>query len=499
MSELPECLEGGEVARLIPVGSAGQRERAACTVLLAALRVVQPFAREFFGRMEWRAGNWAQVYSYTEPVFKKQPEGLTCRPDGLLILNTTRRELRFIVEAKIGTARIDPNQLADQCRLARLNDVDALITVSNELSPDPAYLPYEAPREARNLRIYHWSWPRLVMLAELLLRDEDDFDEEQDYMLREIIRFWDHESSGINCTNHMCADWPNVVERIQVGTPLPQNDDAVLSVISCWHQALASVCINRTRRLKLPVTLRLSRDHWDQQTRLAEDTAEFVASNRLHAEFEFAAAELPVEVIADAGRRNIIFRLSVGAPLNRQRYGARLRWLLNQLPEETTMPITINLIWDRGLRSSALLGDLRDDLNAARIDNPSGPRSFEIVSILDLAARFGGPRTFVPCLEESLSDFFENVARHVRSWQPIRTVTDADAPQEEFDDTNGEGTTRESERQIVQQGQIGGRSFSIFNDGSIEIETASGIQRFRNFAQLQAAAAGRNGHSGPIT
>jgi hypothetical protein len=48
MSELPDFLEGGEIARLIPVGAVNQRERVACSVLLASLRVVQPFARSFF-------------------------------------------------------------------------------------------------------------------------------------------------------------------------------------------------------------------------------------------------------------------------------------------------------------------------------------------------------------------------------------------------------------------------------------------------------------------
>jgi hypothetical protein len=449
--------------------------------------------------MEWRLGNWAQVYGYTEPVFRNQPEELTCRPDGLIVLNTGRRERRLIVEAKIGSAKIDGNQLADQCRLARINGVEAIITVSNELSPEPAYLPYQVPREARNLTIYHWSWARLVMLAELLLREEGDFDEEQDYILREIIRFWDHESTGINCTSQMCSDWPAIVERIQAGAPLPPSDDAVLNVVSCWHQALASVCINRTRELKSLVAMLLSRDHRDQRTRLAEDVAEFVGSNRLRANFEFSEAEVPVEVVADASRRNIMFRLCVNAPLHRQRYGARLRWLLNQLPEETTIPLTINLLWERGLRSSASLRSLRDDLNAARLDNPSGPRSFEIVSVLDLAARFGGTRTFVPTLEESLSKFYEDVARRIRPWQPTPSTTELDSTEEDFEGSGPEEETAATpEKQVMERGQIEGRTFSIFNDGSIEIETATGIQRFENFAQLQAAAAAKNGRSGPI-
>jgi len=54
---LPEFLQQGELARLIPVGSASQRERAACSVLLAALRVVHPLARDLLSEIGKRVGN----------------------------------------------------------------------------------------------------------------------------------------------------------------------------------------------------------------------------------------------------------------------------------------------------------------------------------------------------------------------------------------------------------------------------------------------------------
>ena len=123
------------------------------------------------------------------------------------------------------------------------------------------------------------------MLAEMLL-NEEDFDKEQDYILREIIRYFD-ESAGVSCNTQMCAEWSTIVERIQEDAPLGAADAVVSSVVQCWHQRLASVCISQTRQLKFPVTLRLSNSHWDQRTRLADDIAEFVASNRLWASFEF--------------------------------------------------------------------------------------------------------------------------------------------------------------------------------------------------------------------
>jgi hypothetical protein len=491
MIELPDYLKGGDEARLIPVGASTQKERFACSVLLASLRVVQPFAREFFGHINWRVGSWAKIHGFTEPVFAHQPDGVNCRPDGLLILNTGRRERRAIVETKIGTAKIDTAQLLQYYRLARANGVDAIITVSNELTADPTHLPYELPREIKNIPTLHWSWSSLVMIAELLLQEEEDFDEEQDYILKEIIRYFDHESAGVSCNTAMCAEWADVIERIQEDLRISERDAEVLNVIRCWHQQLESVCISRTRQAKFLVRLSLDRRHWDQRSRLIDDAAELVASHTLSATFEFPRSAGPIELVADARRRNITCRLFIEAPLNRQTYRARVRWLLNQLPD--TSAARLDLIWERSQRSSAPLKSFREDVDAGRIDTPSAPRAFEIVFVTDLGSRFAGPRTFIPALEEALASFYEDIAQHIRPWQgrspaeeDVVTTTDA---------SSETGTDAAQARTIIKKGEISGREFAIFDDGSIEVETVNGIQRFSSFAELTAAAAAKNGHA----
>lgn len=484
MPRLPDFLEGGDVARLIPVGSASQRERAACSVLLAALRSVQPFAHAFFANMDWRLGRWARVHGYSEPLFRTQPEGLVCRPDGLIVLDTGRREYRFIVETKIGGARIDPEQLASECRLARLNEVDAIITVSNELNYAPHHLPYRTPAEARNTLIYHWSWSSLVALAELLLLQDDDFDVEQHYILKEIVRYFDHDSTGIGCPNHMCAEWADLIERVQTRTPLSARDSLVLDAVKSWQQQLACLSIRQTRRVRSHVTLKLARSHQaNQEAWLVDDVAGFVSSHALHAAFDYSTAYLPIRITADASRRNVTCHVALDAPLDRQRYGARVRWLLSQIPEDTTLPVTINLIWDRGQRSSAPLSALRNDLGAARLENGVSPRAFEVAVMADLGSRFSGPRTFMPAIENLLSEFYDQVASRVRPWQ---------APDREQTSVPGEpdepGTYPIiAEKAVVQSGAIDGRAYSIFDDGSIEIETAAGRKSFSSFAELRAA------------
>ena len=111
----------------------------------------------------------------------------------------------------------------------------------------------------------------------------------------------------------------------------------------------------------------------------------------------------------------------------------------------------------------------------------------------DLAAKFAGSKSFIPALEEALAVFHEEIARYIRPWQG-RVAVEEEADVESADDL-AEPAPAELKRNIAQTGQFNGRAFSIFDDGSIEIETGSGIQRFNNFAELTAAAAAKNGHA----
>src|SRR5262249_39315601 len=150
---------------------------------------------------------------------------------------------------------------------------------------------------------------------------------------------------------------------------------------------------------------------------LDDDVLEFVDHHQLWAAFDFAAHAGPIEVVADAVRRNITCSLRLAAPLDRQSYRSRIRWLLNQLPADLPIDPRVDVYLERNQRSSALLSEFQEDLDAARITSPSAPRQFDIVCVTDLATRFAGARTFVPALADALTVFYEGIAQHLRPWQ----------------------------------------------------------------------------------
>jgi hypothetical protein len=327
---IPEFLAQGEVARLIPVSAPSQRERAACSVLLAALRVVHPLARDLLREMGKRFGTWSSVQAYTEVVFQNQPDG-TCRPDGLIIFDTGRRQWKALVEAKIGQGRISPDQLSRYYRLARANEIDAIITISNELNPRAHHVPYDVPQEMiGNIELYHWSWPHLVLVAEMLLAEEEDFDEEQHFILEEVVRYLDNETAE-GGFQQMASGWPHLVQRIFSSGEISGNDPEVVSAIRSWHQAQSSICVWLGRELQRQVSLQLARGHRESQSmRLLEDAEEFVTTRQLRATFQSPAFARPFDLVADAVRRNVICKCSIDAPQDRR------RWQRRQLQSHTS-------------------------------------------------------------------------------------------------------------------------------------------------------------------
>lgn len=488
--DLPDLLARGEAPRLIPVAHGSQRERAAASVLLSSLCIVRPFAEAVFGTLNRSLGVRTDIQAFTEVVFRNQLAGVKCRPDGLIILSTSRSQWRVLVEAKIGRAKINLDQLSLYSKLAEKNEIDAIVTISNELTPLPHHLPYELPADFNgNIGIYHWSWAKLVTLATLLISDADDqFDREQHFILKEMLRFFTHESTDVRGFHQMNTEWPELLRRVHQGASPPKTHANVLKTVSAWHQEQSDICLILSRKLKVPIKLKLRRYlRQDQSARIDADAEEFANSKRLQAKFEIPNVAGSIEVIADALRRNVICQMRVEAPESKARYESRLNWLLRQLPEDLDTPVGIHITWKNGGRSFGWLTELRDNPEVASIDRQGAlPKCFEISVVTDLGRRFEGTKTFIEELEKAVPRFYDMIARHIRVWRPAPVAGPAEG-QETLADTVASLPEPQPERRIVRRGEVGAGRYAVFEDGSIEVETPSGVKRFGSIDELVAS------------
>jgi hypothetical protein len=146
----------------------------------------------------------------------------------------------------------------------------------------------------------------------------------------------------------------------------------------------------------------------------------------------------------------------------------------------------VHIAWDNGQRTSISLKRLKKDENEGRLDGAL-PIAFELSRSFDLAQRFGGPRVFVEDVDSAVWTFYDSIARHLRDWQarPSRRELNESETSQEAD--------QPPEKVVIREASVPGGKAKVFDDGSIEIQTASGTKWFRSFTELERSLRGKDG------
>ena len=344
--DLPEKLTSGEPARLFPVLAETSKEGRALSVLLASVANIDDLGRTLLSTVGQRVGVRARVRTFTEVVLENAPEGVSGRPDGMIIVETGRRSWSALIEAKVRRARLDSDQVQAYLRLARANGVDAVITISNDFTAVPHHHPIRVSRPPRGVDLFHWSWTSILTYAKVLLAAKEVEDREQLFLLDELVRFLDHPSTGVLRFDRMGGDWRSVVTSVVAGARLARTSDAVVDTVANWHQECRDLALKLTELVNANVVIRLPMAHrTDPRRRVVDDAATFCNTAALAVEFNVPAAASPIKVQADLRTRSIQVSMNLRAPGDRKSSRARTNWLLRQLAGSDAKDLHVRAIW----------------------------------------------------------------------------------------------------------------------------------------------------------
>ena len=421
--KLPEFLATGEPARLIPVVSEGSKEGRATSILLSTLSAVHEFSQSLFGAVGVRVGSRTNIEVYTEIVFKDKDATIKLRPDGLIIINKGKTQWKALVEAKIGNAELSPDQVKDYLALAKKHKIDAVITISNQYSALPTHHPIPLKRsDLKGVKLYHWSWMFIFTEAILLLKSMGVEDADQQFLLHEMTRYFDHPSVGVASFTSMNKEWKDVTQKVKSGSRLVKSSEEVENTVGSWHQEARDLCLIMSRKLAVPVSLGLSLKHKKNPAdRLKEDCDILVSTQTMVCEIEIPDAASSLTVVADLTRRTVDRSMRVEAPKDKQRATARLSWLLRQLKDINPQDIYIKTV-TRGKSNNpqALLEVVRE--NPMAILKNEGveiqPIAFEVMMVNDLAGKFSGRNTFIEAVEYTVTHFYEEAGQNLQVWVP---------------------------------------------------------------------------------
>ena len=437
MSALDDILRDAQRARLIPTVAESRKEERIVSILLATLSVVRPFAKQLLGQCGVRMGKTSDLRSYTEVEFVAPDGNSKDRPDGVLSLLTRKARWTAILEAKTDKTEIREGQVHRYAEIARKYGVNAVITLSNQLASLPSHVPYSVPKRLSNhVNFFHFSWISVLTQASLILRDKEEISFEQAFILEEMVRYFEHSSSGVKPFDQMNSEWRPLVLGVRNEKQFKPSSPEIENTVASWHQEERDVCLILSRRIGERVSIRLSRKHQaDPTLRLQDACDSLIASQELRCAFGIPNAASDLEVTANLQRRTISCSMKLDAPGDRKRASARINWLVRQLRDVDGDDVIVRAFWrGRGGSTQASLSEIKVDSKCLESGRPGAtPTSFEVVIIRDSTGRFSGRRTFIEDLENLIPEFYDQIGQNLRPWAPPPPSIDKRDPIQDTD------------------------------------------------------------------
>ena len=432
MPSVDDILNGAQRARLIPSVADSRKEQRLVSILLATLSEVRPLATQVLERLGQRVAKSSKIEAYTEVEFPSASGDTTDRPDGLLCVTTRKSRWTALLEAKIDKADIAADQVQRYTEIARRFNIDAVITLSNQLVPLPTHVPYPLPKRAGRVQLLHLSWISILTQAQLILKSHDEMHPTEMFVLDEMTRYFAHTASGIRRFEQMNAEWRQLVFGIRDRHAFTRSVPEIENTVASWHQEERDICLILSRLTGEQVQIRrLSRRHIDDPELRHRDACETLVNDKeLRSTLSVPNAASPLEVTVDLQRRTLTCAMTLNVPLDRQRASARINWLRGQLRGVDNPDIQVRASWPRrALPTQASLADVLADAKALESGvRGIAPTKFEILMIRDAGGRFPGRRTFIEDLEKLVPEFYDSVGQRLRPWTPPPPSIDKSDP-----------------------------------------------------------------------
>jgi len=246
-------------------------------------------------------------------------------------------------------------------------------------------------------------------------------DSEQAYILSELVRYFQHDSSGITHLTRMDKSWKPLCESIQQAAPISKNDATVSSAVSSWQQLLRYLAISLSVSISQPVSIALGRTKANSpDENLKSDICAVVDNQCLTADFDIPNAASKLTLTADLVRRTISLSMRIEAPKDKTRASSSVIFLTRQLKNITHENLSVRAYWPKRIPMTmttlqaaiddpmALVGDIKGEI----------PTYLEVICIIDLAGKFKGPKTFVEEMLLSFEGFYANAGSSLTKWVP---------------------------------------------------------------------------------
>ncbi len=418
-------------ARLIPtsgINGAQEQERRATSALLAVLSIVPDYSRALLSAVGAPAG---QVATYIEVPFALKDQRVF--PDGLIRIKRGSKQWTALVEVKTGKNVLESQQLENYLDVARAEEFDALITISNEIPAVQGQHPTDVDkRKLKKVAMHHWSWSYVLATAIVQKEHRGVSDPEQAWILGELIRYLEHDRSGALELDDMGPNWVAVREAVAAGT-LRTNDRIAEEVVARFDALLRYASLRLGQQLGTDVTPQFTRaETANPAARVSAQVASLVENGSLTGTIRIPHAAAPVHVSADLRAGRITCHADVAAP-QEGRSTTRINWLIRQLknarPEVRVESFAAR---SRSGGVAELLGEVREDSKLLVGDPSKELKSFRVALVLSSGTKRGrGRGAFIDSVLDTLDAFYGEALQHIKPWSATPPkLREVDKPEE---------------------------------------------------------------------
>jgi hypothetical protein len=403
-------------ARLIPtsgINGAEEQERRATSALLAVMTSVREFGRALTKPLGAPAG---KITAYIEVPFRLGDQRLY--PDGLIRVRRGSHTWTCLVEVKTGSNRLVSDQLENYLDIAREQGFDALLTISNELPAMTNHHPTKVDkRKLKRVAIHHLSWSKVLTDAVMQKEFRGVADEDQAWILGELIRYLEHPRSGALEFEDMSDAWVPTREALAAGT-LRTSDKGVSEVANRFDALLRFATLRLGRQLGAEVVPVLSRRELAEPSlRTQALVSQLVEHGTLSSAIRIPDAVGDLVVIADLRASRISCHVDIDAPAH-GRATTRVNWLVRQLkcaPENVR--VEAFAARTRGAGAAELLKSVREEPGLLAPDPSKELRAFRVALSSSMGLKRGrGRGAFIDSVLAAVDAFYEDVVQNLKVW-----------------------------------------------------------------------------------
>ena len=412
----------GTPASLFPLLKPSNREGIATSILLSVFKMVPELFNELISDAGVRIGKHTQIDVFSEVKLANSQSLSRNRPDGFIYIKN-RKVWTALVEAKVDGNQLNKEQIARYLQAAKENNINALITISDEFTSRVEQIPVEiSGRGLDKIKRYHLSW-RLISTAAMLLPNKNQIDDKEKSFLIDDLRHY-LSNKGKNFSR-MPREWKDLCGDVSRRNKLYADERKVSAVASAFVQEFSEIALNLTEHLLVDCTVNLPKNFTSNRQAWQDSIATSICKKHsVHCSFNIPNAANSLDIEINLFAKTISVGMEMIPPETHITNVRKVSWLMGQLQNKEAQSSFVKVKWkSRASDLSVPMATLHSKYFQNRDKN-------SVISILtpmmQLSPRgFDNPKNFIEALEKLVIRFYDEHAQYLRQAKAPKPVKKA--------------------------------------------------------------------------